>query len=79
LSLKPEVYCMTVHLFGDTSSPSCANFALLQTAEDNLNEFDDLMIGIVRRNVYMDDCLKAVHSVEEATRLVKQLSKLLQR
>ena len=27
----------------------------------------------------MDDYLKAVHSVEEATRLVKQLSKLLER
>jgi len=27
----------------------------------------------------MDDCLKAVHSVEEATRLVQQLSKLLDR
>ena len=70
---------MTVHLFGDTSSPSCANFALLQTAEDNLNEFDDLTIGTVRRYFYVDGCLKAVHSVEEGTRLVKQLSKLLQR
>ena len=27
----------------------------------------------------MDDCLKAAHSVEEATRLVQQLSKLLDR
>jgi len=78
VSLKPEVCCMTVHLFGAKSSPSCANFALLQTAEDNSNEFDDLPIGTARRNFYMDDCLKAVHSVR-ATRLVKQLSKLLER
>ena len=79
VSLKPEVYCMTVRLFGAKSSPSCASFALLQTAEDNSNEFDDLTIGTVRRNFCTDDCLKAVHSVEEATRLVKQLLKLLDR
>jgi len=40
VSFKPEVYCMTVHLFGAKSSPSCANFALLQTDKDNSNEFD---------------------------------------
>ena len=77
VSLKPEVCCM--NLFGAKSSPICANFALLQTAEDNSNEFDDLAVGTVRRNFFLDDSLKAVHSVEEATRSVKQLSKLLER
>ena len=79
VSLKPEVYCMTVHFFGAKSLPSCANFVLLQTAKYNSNEFDNLTIETVRRYFYMDDCLKAVHSVEEATRLVQQLSKLLDR
>ena len=70
---------MTVHFIGAKSSPSCANFALLQTAKGNSNEFDDnLAIETVRRNFYMDDCLKAVHSVE-ATGLVQQLSILLDR
>ena len=32
----PEEYQMMVHLFGGISSPSCANFALKKTAEDNL-------------------------------------------
>jgi len=32
---------MTVHIFGAKSSPSVANFALLQTAQDNAHHFND--------------------------------------
>ena len=35
LDAQPEEYQMRVHLFGGASSPSCANFALKRTAEDN--------------------------------------------
>ncbi|XP_028408799.1 uncharacterized protein LOC114531374 [Dendronephthya gigantea] len=38
LSREPEDYQMTVHLFGGVSSPTCANFALRQTADDNAKE-----------------------------------------
>ena len=31
----PQEHCMRVHLFGAVSSPSCANYALRRTAEDN--------------------------------------------
>lgn len=31
----PKIYKMQVHLFGGTSSPSCAGFALQRTEEDN--------------------------------------------
>ncbi|KAK7922690.1 hypothetical protein WMY93_009592 [Mugilogobius chulae] len=34
LEQEPAVYRMRVHLFGATSSPSCANFALRKCAED---------------------------------------------
>ena len=37
-SEETETYRMTVHLFGATSSPGCANFALKQTAVDNEEE-----------------------------------------
>lgn len=56
-SQDPEEYRMTVHLFGGVWSPSCANFALRHTADDNRNEFDDEVIRCVRRNFYVDDCL----------------------
>jgi len=78
-SQDPEEYRMTVHLFGGVWSPSCANFALRHTADDNRNEFDDEVIRCVRRNFYVDDCLKSVGSVEEAILLVKNLTKLLSR
>ena len=35
LHSTPEEYKMTVHVFRDTSSPSCACFCLLRTLEDN--------------------------------------------
>ena len=34
----PQEYRMTVHLFGATSSPGCANFALKSTANDHESE-----------------------------------------
>jgi hypothetical protein len=35
LSREPVDYCMQVHLFGSTSSPSCASFCLRKTADDH--------------------------------------------
>lgn len=34
-SMVPKDYRMLVHIFGAVSSPSCANFVLRQTADDN--------------------------------------------
>ena len=39
LSLEPEEYVMTVHLFGGVSSASCANYALWKTADDKKANF----------------------------------------
>ena len=50
LDSQPEEYQMTVHLFGRASSPSCANFALKKTAEDNKGDFDVQTIETVKRN-----------------------------
>jgi len=50
LQRRPKEYQMTVHLFGAVSSPSCANFALRKTAEDNFEHFDFEVINTVRRN-----------------------------
>ena len=68
---------MLVHLFGASSSPCCASFALKKTANDNKASFDVLTIDMVNRNFYVDDCLKSVSTVPEAHRLVSQLSNLL--
>ena len=47
---------MQVHLFGATSSPSCACFALQRTAEDHKDDFDKETVKTVDKNFYVDDC-----------------------
>jgi len=68
LNSKPEEYQMMVHLFGATSSPSCANFGLRRTAEDNQQQFSKDAV---------DDCLKSVPSENKAIVLVDELRQLL--
>ena len=79
LDARLEEYQMRVHLFGGTSSPSCANFALKRMAEDNKEDFDPLTIETVKRNFYVNDCLKSVGSDHNAIRLARQLRELLAR
>lgn len=78
-SKDPETYQMTVHLFGATSSPSCANFSLRKTAQDNSEDFDSEIVNTVLRNFYVDDCLKSVETKSEGIKLVEQLCALLNR
>ncbi|CAB4015368.1 Hypothetical predicted protein, partial [Paramuricea clavata] len=70
LNSEPKEFQMLVHLFWATSSPSCANFALLKTADDNSEHFDAKVTDTVRRNFYVDDCLKSVGDDSQATVLV---------
>jgi len=60
INRDPEVYRMTIHLFGGVWSPSCASFALLRTADDNRSDFPDVVTSCIRRNFYVDDFLKSV-------------------
>ena len=73
----PEDYQMLVHLFGATSSPSCANFGLKQTADDNQEIFTEEAVRTVRRNFYVDDCLKSIKGETKAISLVSELRALL--
>ncbi|KAK3747784.1 hypothetical protein QZH41_013322, partial [Actinostola sp. cb2023] len=77
LNKTPEQYQMLVHLFGGVSSPSCAHFALKRTADDNKANFSTEAVETVKRNFYVDDCLKSVDGEQEAIRLVDELRRLL--
>ena len=66
LSCALKEYQMSLHLFGAVSSPACANFALLRMAEDNSQNFSADVTSTVRRNFYVNDCLKSLPSVEDA-------------
>ena len=77
LDKEPEEYKMCVHLFGCASSPSCANYALKKTVEDNKEDFDATTVETVKRNFYVDDCLRSVPGEAKAVRLVGQIRELL--
>ena len=78
-SKEPIEYRMLVHLFGATSSPSCANYALKKTAEDNKDCFPPIVCDTVHHNFYVDDCLKSLPSKEEAMQMVQDLASMLQK
>ena len=77
LSKEPIEYQMLVHLFGSVSSPTCVNFALRQTADDNSEQFDPETVNTVKRNFYVDDCLKSSENEKAAITTAEQLRLLL--
>ncbi|XP_071948772.1 uncharacterized protein [Antedon mediterranea] len=79
LEATPIKYRMTVHLFGATSSPSCANFALQQTAKDNQKLHSKEAVSTVLNDFYMDDCLRSVESTQKALGLIQELKNLCQK
>lgn len=76
---EPVEFRMTVHLFGGTWSPSCCNFALRRTAEDNKDQFKPDVTQRVYRDFYVDDCLSSLEDEETAVMVVNDLSKLLEK
>ena len=73
----PEDYQMLVHLFGATSSLSCASFGLRQTADDNQEMFSEEAVRTLRRTFYVDDCLKSIKGETKAISQVSELHALL--
>ncbi|XP_060567693.1 uncharacterized protein LOC132726393 [Ruditapes philippinarum] len=77
LNKKPKCYRMNVHLFGATSSPSCAEYAIKRTAVDNAEIFEPEVVTTVQRNFYVDDCLKSVESEQKAIKLATDLQSIM--
>lgn len=69
-------YKVNVHLFGAVSSPSCANFALRRTAEDNKDQFHPSVCETIKRNFYVDDCLKSIKNTKNGKNMVNALTEL---
>ena len=72
-----ESYRMCVYLFGTVSSPSCANFALRQTALDHEREFSPGAIDTVKNCFYVDDCLTSAPNANSAAALLREIFQLL--
>ena len=73
LNAELKEYRMTVHPFGAVSSPSCANYALRKTADDNEEKFGNAIVDTLRRNFYVDDCLRSVSTEATAKEQIESL------
>ncbi|MCG7865422.1 MAG: hypothetical protein JAY74_03510 [Candidatus Thiodiazotropha taylori] len=69
-SAEPVEFRMTVHLFGATSSPGCANFGLKRIASDNETEYGKEVANFLRHDFYVDDGLKSLATVNDALKLI---------
>ena len=65
---------MCAHVFGGTSLPSCSNCALRRTAADNERQFGSEVSDTLRRNFYVDDFFKSVNTVQEAVKLIRNVT-----
>jgi hypothetical protein len=74
---SPEVYRMTRHLFGGIWSPSAANYAVKRVSEDYGSSYSLAANYTVKKNLYVDDCLKCTQTVAEAINLAGELKHLL--
>lgn len=68
---EPYEYRITVHLFGVTSSPGCANLALRTAADDCRDDLGVEAASFIKENFYVDDGLKSVPTVPEVIKLIK--------
>ena len=73
----PETYQMLVHVFGAVSSPTTCIYALNRTAQDNQEEFPDLVQKV--REFYVDNYLDSVDDEAAAISTQKRLTELCQR
>ncbi|XP_073258669.1 uncharacterized protein [Porites lutea] len=74
---KLSEFQMTTHSFGATDSPSCANFCLKKAAEDHKGRFSDEAVSVVENDFYIDDFVKSVGTVSEASSLADEVTCLL--
>lgn len=73
----PVQYRLTVHVFGAKSSPSCANYALRQTALCNDLTSSQLVKNSVLKSFYVDDLMKSIDDSKQASVFAVEISNLL--
>ena len=74
LDLPPKICRMKVHLFGASSSPSCANYALQQVVHDNSEYFRPEVSTSILHNFYVDDLLCSFPTPADAIQMIEDIS-----
>ena len=73
---KIEEYEYTRHIFGATSSPCIASYALRRSARDNQDKIPQVL-HVIERNVYMDDLYISTANVESAVNVMSSTKECL--
>jgi hypothetical protein len=73
----PDIYVKTVLTFGDKPAPAMAQIALRKTAEENQDLYPE-GASFLKKNSYMDDIRDSVTTVQEASKLTKDLDHVLE-
>ena len=77
---KDMVECrMHTHIFGASSSPAVAKYALRKTAPDNAENFSLEALMTVKCCFFVEECVKSVSGVKEGIVLAEDLHKLIQK
>ena len=71
LTRNLEEYQMNVNLFDAVSSPSCSNFALRKVAGGAEKIVGAETADVLRKNFYVDDCLRSEETEESAIQRVR--------
>ena len=74
-----SVYQMTVHPFGATSSPFCANFALMKSIDEFGGTLSEPTLTCARRDLYVDDCITSLNDANTAVTVAIELSNLFRK
>jgi hypothetical protein len=77
LQEEPVEYRMTRHLFGGCWSPAAASYALRRCAQDNQDKYSNEVVTAIRKNFYVDDCLKSLNTEESAMAFVREVTSIL--
>ncbi|XP_043220532.1 uncharacterized protein LOC122380948 [Amphibalanus amphitrite] len=78
MECEPGEFRMKTHLFGATSSPACAMFALRAAADDHQAD-EEKAAEFVRNDFYIDDGLTSVQDVESGIGLIAATRALCER
>ena len=70
-------YRLNTHVFGATSSPSCANFALRHTTTLSTDAYSLEAKEAIKKDFYVDDFLKSMTSEHEMKMLIHKVQSLL--
>lgn len=78
LNKEVEEYRVTVHIFGATSSPACANYVLKAIAKTpEAQECKAETRRTIENNFYVDDVLKSLDSMDHARTVLGEITRLL--